>query len=131
MMGAHMHMAIDVVVPSTVLLLCFIMGLQNAVITKISRAQIRTTHLTGVLTDLGIELGRLVYWNRTEVHGEPIVRADRQRLAIHFALTSSFFCGAVFGALAFKHVGYVSTVPLALLLATVASPTLLRDFRQR
>ncbi len=31
------------------------MGLQNATITKISGAVIRTTHLTGVTTDLGIE----------------------------------------------------------------------------
>jgi len=38
-------------------LLCFIMGLQNAVITKISHAEIRTTHVTGLVTDVGIELG--------------------------------------------------------------------------
>ena len=44
-------------VPVTVVLLCFIMGLQNAVITKISKAEIRTTHITGLVTDLGIELG--------------------------------------------------------------------------
>jgi uncharacterized membrane protein YoaK (UPF0700 family) len=46
-------------VPITVVLLCFIMGLQNAVITKISKAEIRTTHITGLITDLGIELGKL------------------------------------------------------------------------
>ena len=41
-------------VPITVMLLCFMMGLQNALITKISNAEIRTTHLTGMLTDIGI-----------------------------------------------------------------------------
>ena len=40
-------------VPVTVVLLCFIMGLQNAVITKLSRADIRTTHITGIITDIG------------------------------------------------------------------------------
>src|SRR5574344_1292215 len=45
-------------VPLTVLLLAFIMGLQNATVTKMSSAQIRTTHMTGVITDLGMELGR-------------------------------------------------------------------------
>ncbi len=45
-------------VPGTVMLLCFIMGLQNAVISKISRSEIRTTHITGTITDIGIELGK-------------------------------------------------------------------------
>ena len=42
-------------------LLCFLMGLQNATITKLSGARIRTTHLTGMVTDIGIELGKLAY----------------------------------------------------------------------
>jgi uncharacterized membrane protein YoaK (UPF0700 family) len=46
-------------VPATVGLLCFVMGLQNAMITKISKAEIRTTHVTGLVTDIGIELGKL------------------------------------------------------------------------
>ena len=50
-------------VPATVMVLCFIMGLQNAMITKISHAEIRTTHITGMVTDIGIELGKLFYWN--------------------------------------------------------------------
>ena len=54
----------QVFVPVTVVLLCFIMGLQNAVITKISKAEIRTTHITGLVTDLGIELGKWLYINR-------------------------------------------------------------------
>lgn len=33
--------------------LCFTMGMQNAIITKISSAQIRTTHVTGMVTDIG------------------------------------------------------------------------------
>ena len=41
-----------------VAVLCFAMGLQNAIITKISNAQIRTTHVTGMITDIGIELGQ-------------------------------------------------------------------------
>lgn len=49
--------------PATVALLCFVMGLQNAIVTKVSRAEIRTTHVTGLVTDIGIELGKLFYWN--------------------------------------------------------------------
>lgn len=47
-------------IPLAVLMLCFIMGLQNATVTKISGARIRTTHVTGMVTDVGIELGKLV-----------------------------------------------------------------------
>ncbi|MFD2813629.1 YoaK family protein [Paracoccus aerius] len=43
--------------------LCFIMGMQNATITKISGARIRTTHATGMITDIGIEeVGRYTGW---------------------------------------------------------------------
>ena len=47
-------------VPLTIGLLCFLMGLQNAMVTKLSQAEIRTTHVTGMITDVGIEIGKLV-----------------------------------------------------------------------
>ena len=50
--GAVIESKDSVLIPSTVMLLCYIMGLQNAVITKISSAVIRTTHVTGLITDL-------------------------------------------------------------------------------
>ncbi len=52
-------------------LLCFLMGVQNACITKISGARIRTTHVTGIVTDLGIEIGKLTYWNADARSGAP------------------------------------------------------------
>jgi len=108
-----------ILVPFTVVLLCFIMGLQNAVVTKLSNNVIRTTHLTGTVTDLGIELGKLLYWNRLPDAPEP-VRADRDRLKVLLGLLASYALGGVVGAYGFKHLGYASTVPLALLLALVA-----------
>lgn len=41
--------------------LLFSMGLQNSFVTKISGAIVRTTHLTGLFTDLGIELSQLFF----------------------------------------------------------------------
>ena len=38
------------------------MGLQNATITRISAGVVRTTHMTGILTDLGIEAVQFAYW---------------------------------------------------------------------
>lgn len=127
LLGASLHLAFDVVILAAVLLLCFSMGLPNAAITKISRAQIRTTHLTDVLTDLGIELARVCYWNRTHTSDALRERADRQKLAIHATLAAACFSGAIAGALAFKHIGFSATVPLALLLALVAMLPLIAD----
>jgi uncharacterized membrane protein YoaK (UPF0700 family) len=130
LLGANLELLVDVFVPSTVLLLCYVMGLQNAMVTKISRAQIRTTHMTGVVTDLGIELGRLFYWNRrADGPALPAVRADRDRLLIHAMILGLFFAGGVVGAVAFKRAGFAATVPLALLLAATALPPLWRDVR--
>jgi len=109
-------------------LLCFIMGLQNATVTKISGARIRTTHVTGIVTDLGIELGKLCYWNGSRLGPDvPIVRADRGKLSLLAALLGSFFLGGVLGALGFKYLGFVPCIPLALLLLVLALPPVLGD----
>ena len=132
LLGANLDLLIEVTVPTTVLLLCFIMGLQNAITTKISRAEIRTTHVTGVVTDLGIELGRLLYWNRVQdlTMGDP-VRANHDRLQLLLTLLGLFFAGGLTGAWAFKHVGYSAVLPVAAVLALVALPPLWPDIRSR
>jgi len=106
-------------------LLCFLMGLQNATITKLSGARMRTTHLTGMLTDAGIELGKLLYPDRRHPDLPP-VRADLPKLALLARLVGLFFGGGVAGALGFGHWGYLFCVPLALFLLALALPRLLR-----
>ena len=103
--------------PVTVVLLCYIMGLQNAVITKISQARIRTTHVTGLVTDLGIELGRLLYG----------AEVSAPKLRLLGGLLLAFAVGGVAGAWAFKTLGYVATLPLAALLALLGSVPALDD----
>ncbi|MDI3512270.1 MAG: hypothetical protein PWQ61_3037 [Betaproteobacteria bacterium] len=126
--GAAMSLWHTLFLPVTVVLLCYIMGLQNAVITKISQARIRTTHLTGLITDLGIELGKLLYVNR---HPDMApVQADRKRLKVHAQLVASFLVGGVAGALGFKYLGYISTVPLAALLLLLVLRPLLDDWHR-
>lgn len=127
MLGARLARFDGLFVPLTVMLLCFIMGLQNAVITKLSNAEIRTTHLTGLVTDVGIELGKLLYWNSPQLNDQPKVKANRDRLKLLCLLACSFFVGGLSGALGFKHVGFVSTLPLAVLLVTLASVPALDD----
>ena len=125
--GAAMSLMTPVFLPLTVVLLCFIMGLQNAVITKISRAVIRTTHVTGLVTDFGIELGKLLYVNRLPDH--PAIRANRDRLRVHGLLIACFFLGGLGGALGFKYLGYISTVPLAALLLLLVLRPALEDWQ--
>jgi len=128
-LGARLSLMEGLFVPATVILLCFIMGLQNAVITKISRAEIRTTHITGIVTDIGIELGKLAYWNAADVPVQQQVRANRDRLKVLSLLAGSFFLGGVVGALGFKGIGYIATVPLALVLVTLAIVPAVDDLR--
>lgn len=106
-------------VPATVSLLCYIMGLQNAIVTKISHAEIRTTHVTGIVTDIGIELGKLMYVNRRQ--GPARVYANRAKLSLLCGLLGMFFFGGIGGAICFKYVGFVSTLPLALLLLVLGA----------
>jgi uncharacterized membrane protein YoaK (UPF0700 family) len=123
--GGAMNIAAHLFAPLTVLLLCFMMGLQNAVITKISRAEIRTTHVTGLLTDFGIELGKLLYINRTAQ--KTPVRANPDKLKLQGKLITGFLGGALVGATGFKHVGFVTTVPLAIALLLLVLRPLWND----
>lgn len=106
-------------------LLCFIMGLQNATITKLSGSRMRTTHVTGVITDIGIELGKALYWNRaSSIPKARNVRPDLKKLRILASILSVFFLGGIAGAVGFGHLGYMTTVPLAMLLLAMALPSL-------
>ena len=116
-------------VSATVGLLCFTMGLQNAIITKISQAEIRTTHVTGMVTDIGIELGRLIYWNRGTHPGQQEVRADRENLWLLVSLVGLFVIGGVVGAIGFVHVGFEITLPLAVILLLLAVVPVMDDLR--
>lgn len=113
-----------------VAVLCFTMGLQNAVITKISGARIRTTHVTGMVTDIGIELGKLMYPRRAG-DADP-VRADTGKLRMHATTVGSFFVGGVLGASGYLAIGYRTLVPGALVTLMLCVPPLRADlYRQR
>jgi uncharacterized membrane protein YoaK (UPF0700 family) len=73
-------------------LLLFSMGLQNALVTKVSQATVRTTHLTGLFTDLGIELSQLFFYRNT-----PAVKKLSRSIYLRFAIIAFFFLGGVIG----------------------------------
>lgn len=70
-------------------------GLQNAMATTYSGAIVRTTHLSGMFTDLGIGLGHAL-------RGLPL---QRRRLSLCALIISAFLVGGVFGAVLFARVG--------------------------
>ena len=130
LMGATLGRQTPFAVPLTVLLLSFTMGLQNALVSKISASQIRTTHMTGIVTDIGIELGKLFYWNRTGSPFESRVRANRIKLRLLGTLLGAFIGGGIVGAAGFKYIGFVWVIPLALLLLGLCMPPLYADLRR-
>lgn len=80
-------------------------GLQNAMATTSSGAVLRTTHLTGMFTDLGIGLGHLL-------RGLPL---PLHRLTLSGMIISGFLGGSIAGALLFEALGYNGLwVPAAL-----------------
>jgi uncharacterized membrane protein YoaK (UPF0700 family) len=132
LLGSHLANLDEFTVPVAALLLCFMMGLQNALITKASDAIIRTTHVTGMVTDLGIELGKLFYWNRhSEDQETPKVLANRPKMRILALLLAAFFGGGLAGAWGFAHWGFIFVAPFVLLLLALAAPHLAADWRGR
>ncbi|MBS0186831.1 MAG: DUF1275 family protein [Planctomycetes bacterium] len=90
------------------------MGLQNATITRISSGVVRTTHVTGVLTDLGLEAVQFLWWLKDERRrlagggAGGAVRSVRdhptsRRLALLASILGSFALGAALGTLAFGY----------------------------
>lgn len=131
-LGRTLDLGHWVIVPMTVALLCFVMGLQNAMVTKVSQSEIRTTHVTGMVTDIGIEVGKLVYWNRSARYNERgLVLADREKLRVLITLVSTFFVGGVVGAIGFFRLGFVFSVPLALIPLALCVVPLQDDLRGR
>ncbi len=74
-------------------LLLFTMGMQNSLVTTISNAVIRTTHLTGLFTDLGIEISQLFFQKISEKR-EKIIASIKLRLSI---ITFFFLGGLIAG----------------------------------
>ena len=80
-------------------------GLQNAMATTYSGSVIRTSHLSGMFTDLGIGLGHAL-------RGMPL---QMRRLLLCVLIITGFLTGAVIGGLLFVRLGYAAlAVPATL-----------------
>lgn len=77
--------------------LLFAMGLQNSLVTTISSATIRTTHLTGLFTDLGIELSQLFFYYEKQQKLKLI-----SSIKLRFTIISFFFIGGIVGGILYS-----------------------------
>ena len=82
--------------------LLFAMGLQNALVSIVSGSVVRTTHLTGTFTDLGINLAQILRRNKAE---RPNLRS---KIKLRLYIIFFFMAGAVSGAYLFHRFGFFS-----------------------
>jgi len=109
--------------------LSYLMGLQNASATRISNARVRTTHVSGMATDMGIELATLFDVKRgAEPEGE--WPANRSRLRLHAMTIAAFILGGIAGVLLYQSVSGALLVGAAILLTSIAVPEIFRARRR-
>ncbi len=94
--------------------LCLAMGMQNSYVTRLSGAVVRTTHLTGVLTDLGIEGARWFRYLRAKMsrgrfrllwHAAHLEKPHIPKSALLVTVFVAFVMGSGNGALFAVHLG--------------------------
>jgi uncharacterized membrane protein YoaK (UPF0700 family) len=110
-------------------ILLFAMGVQNAMVTMISGSVVRTTHLTGMFTDLGIELSAITSAKREQ-------KAElRQKIILRLVIISFFFLGGIAGGYLFTFIGmHTFFLPASILLIAliydIFRVRMLRRFRR-
>ena len=86
-------------------------GLQNAMVSAYSGTVVRTTHVSGMFTDLGIFLG----------HALRGLSIDVLRMRMSLLVISGFLCGGIAGTILFHHMGYPSLFIPAAITASAAA----------
>ncbi|MDB5271686.1 MAG: hypothetical protein JWO58_53 [Chitinophagaceae bacterium] len=93
--------------------LLFCMGLQNGMVAILSGNQVKTTHLTGLITDLGREVGASFFLK----YRTPQLK---EKLKLHVTILAFYFIGGVLGGYLFLSYDFqVFYVVVALLTAVL------------
>lgn len=111
---------LEIADPLGIYLTGFACGMQNAMVTAYSGTVIRTSHVTGMYTDIGIFLGHLV-------RGASL---DWPRFKASLLIISGFICGGVIGALLFSGLGYTTLLLAAAIALGLAMTHLLTTLRK-
>ncbi|MFC0085322.1 YoaK family protein [Dyella flava] len=112
--------------PVLILGLSFLMGIQNAVVTRISDARVRTTHISGMSTDIGIELSMLFDIARGRER-QAEAAPYRSKLRLHVQTVLSFLAGGIAGVVVYQAIGTRLLFATAALLFMMAGQAILRS----
>lgn len=97
-------------------ILLFAMGMQNSLVTKISNSVVRTTHLTGLFTDLGIDLSQLIFEKNTEKRS-----FVKMNIQIKSTIVIFFFAGGLSGGILYHWFDLRTlSLPASILILSVA-----------
>ncbi|MGC5745943.1 YoaK family protein [Chryseobacterium sp. NFX27] len=88
-------------------ILLFSMGIQNSLVTRVSQSVVRTTHLTGLFTDLGIDLSQIVFNKEYTAHQQL-----KKSIFLKLVIIICFFSGCIVGGLLYK-LFYIKTLLFA------------------
>ncbi len=88
------------------ILLCFTCGVQNGTITSVSRSVVRTTHLTGITTDLGIGLVRIFNKGILQTEHHDMIANEYKATFMRLGIISMFVMGSVLAGFVYPVVGF-------------------------
>ncbi|QMT31607.1 YoaK family protein [Alysiella filiformis] len=121
----------SIMVSPTVLFLCWIMGMHNTVMSVLSGGAIRSTHMTGTATDLGVELAKALYYQKESNPRLPNVRVNRPKMRLLLGMMFAFLLGGVVGAWGYHAVGHHFTLPVAAVLLMLGAHSIAHDVKIR
>lgn len=110
------------------IMLGFLMGVHNSTSTQLSNGRVRTTHVTGTLTDAGIALGSFLssFVSRSKALDR---RFFRKQLYTHLTTIFSFLTGCVVGLVLFDVFGFKAMLALGIFLVVVAASNIVITLR--
>lgn len=103
-----------------IVFLCGLMGIHNSTSTQLSGGRVRSTHITGTLTDAGISLASVVVAMLRRDYSKDTA-AQRSQLKTHLTTLCSFITGGIAGLILFRWFGFHAMLTLGLMLVFVAT----------
>lgn len=113
-----------------IVFLAFLMGIHNTNSTQLSDGRVRSTHITGTLTDAGIALGSLI----CSLKSTAKISTPRKIFYTHVITLFSFLSGGFAGILLYWAFGFKTMAAVGIFMVAVALVTILmtiqRSFRR-